>query len=42
MSIFGFTVVYRSKDASLPEKPWEQGPSGEVYFDVRIEAAGGF
>lgn len=29
-----FTVIYRSKDANLPEEPWENGPSGEVYFDV--------
>lgn len=33
-----FTVIYRSKDASLPEEPWEKGSSGEVYFDVRVEA----
>ena len=33
----GFTVVYRSKDANLPHASEENGPGGEVYFDVRIK-----
>jgi hypothetical protein len=35
--ISNFPVIYRSKDANLPDGSGEEGPGGEVYFDVRVE-----
>lgn len=39
MCVLGFPVMYRSKDSTLPKLSAEDGPGGEVFFDVRSPRA---